>query len=463
MGGKKKDGKAKPKVAKADKAAKDADEALLEAAIAAKQVELAQPKPRATRASSVAQNAPAAKPGETDEIEEIGIEEVDGPCSALANLPSLEVGPIDAVPSLANISAASAAYSELGCCVLQPTALVAPAVLEGCRRDVRPRLEKMQSLARRYADQPVSDAVQRAREKDPQLAAAAAAGGLQYKELYTRNGKENRFDVALVDAGGAWVGGASESGEAEAAWRALFGAVDALVQPVLRSTAAFAEAAAEIESAGFITSYPGAPVQNWHPDEALTLGLATAFVPLVDLDACNGPTELALATHLDPATPNRVLRYDFSPQHACTRDAARGWTPRHPSGLLLVKPLLTAGQLLLFDWRTWHRGGPNNSQRERPIAYVTYHAKGVQAHKYKQALVSLTAWEQRVEAEKAAAERATAQEAAARAAAEKAVADEAAAERAAEQRTFVLAAAVGTLGLAIAVVGGIAAARRPRA
>ena len=119
-------------------------------------------------------------------------------------------------------------------------------------------------------------------------------------------------------------------------------------------------------------------MQNWHPDEALTVGLATCFVPLVDLDDTNGPTELALATHLDPVTPNTALRYDFSPQNACTRDAERGWTAQHPSGLVLVKPLLAAGQLLLFDWRTWHRGGPNQSQCERPLAYVTYHATKVQ-------------------------------------------------------------------------------------
>jgi len=298
-------------------------------------------------------------------------------------------------------------------------------VIETCLRDARPRLHQMFDLARQYdstESAPMSSQTADSQvERD--LAKAAKLGGMQYLELYSRNGNERRFDVTLVDVRDAWVGGAVESAAVPAAWRTLFASIDALVRPVLSGLLPYAAEGtpAEIESAGFLLSEPGAPVQNWHPDEALTVGLATVFVPLVDLSESNGPTELALATHLDPDTPNRVLRYDFSPQAACEFSPQRGWQPHHPSGLVLVKPLLACGSLLLFDWRTWHRGGPNASACDRPVAYVTYHARGVRAHKYKTKLPSLTAF-----AEKAAAER--------KAAAEKAAAEKAAERKAAEER-----------------------------
>ena len=301
---------------------------------------------------------------------------------------------------------ASTTFVELGACVLQPASgrpFVAAPIMDRCRQDVLPRLDQMRLLARQHTERvlsqtgedigclgtstdPQSDAVVR---RD--LAKAAKAGALQFRELYSRNGQERRFDVTVIDGSGAWVGGEQAVEEdAEKAWRDLLVSVDSLAQPVLSGTSMFA-GGAHIESCGFIASFPGAPVQNWHPDEALTLGLATVFIPLVDLSSLNGPTELALATHIDPALPNRVLRHDFGPQQSAIYDALRGWTPAHPHGLLQVQPLLRAGDLLLFDWRTWHRGGANQSELHRPLAYVTYHAQGVRAHNYKKDLPSLTA------------------------------------------------------------------------
>ena len=66
--------------------------------------------------------------------------------------------------------------------------------------------------------------------------------------------------------------------------------------------------------------------------------------------------------------------------HACDR-------PR------IVQPALAAGEVLLFDWRIWHRGLANHSDRDRPVAYVTYARRGVRGASYKDELPSLAAWQ----------------------------------------------------------------------
>ena len=112
----------------------------------------------------------------------------------------------------------------------------------------------------------------------------ASNRAIRFQELYSRRPDELRFDVTVI-RDGAWVGGGAgglETAEAEKAWRALLAQVDAMVQPVLRGLPNFAAGGAEVESVGFVLSHPGAPVQQWHPDEARTAGLVTVFVPLVD-------------------------------------------------------------------------------------------------------------------------------------------------------------------------------------
>lgn len=115
-----------------------------------------------------------------------------------------------------------------------------------------------------------------------------------------------------------------------------------------------------------VLSLPGAPHQMWHPDCVQRVGLVNAFVPLVALSDANGPTALALCSH-EPPRP------------CCPR---------------VVRPLLAAGEVLLFDWRTWHRGCANASPADRPVAYVTYARRGVEGNRlYKGSLPSLEARE----------------------------------------------------------------------
>lgn len=318
------------------------------------------------------------EPEEIDELEEVTP-------GMGGDLPSFEIS-VDSRESAWH-QAASAALEKLGACVLKPAAtstLITAPVLERCRCDTRPRLDMLRGLAEAYRLSGAGDEGATANDLDraqvEKMRIARQDGGLQFAQIYSRSDKEHRYDVTVL-RGGAWVGGAEITGAAspgaEGAWRELLAQVDALVQPVLRGTPAFASAA-EIESSGFLLSHPGAPLQQWHPDDATTVGLVTVFIPLIGLTAAHGPTELALGTHVESGrrVANDRLRYDYSP------------TPRSYPGKL-VCPTLAAGSMLIFDWRTWHRGGANVSDVDRPVACIAYQARGVQVHNYKQGLPSL--------------------------------------------------------------------------
>ena len=92
--------------------------------------------------------------------------------------------------------------------------------------------------------------------------------------------------------------------------------------------------------------------QNFHSDgdhltrskHAPPYGL-NVFIPLVDLDVLNGPTELCPGTHV-------LGHFDDSVQS--------------------ILPCIPAGQTLLFDFRLRHRGMGNNSTAARPVVYLTY-------------------------------------------------------------------------------------------
>ncbi len=71
----------------------------------------------------------------------------------------------------------------------------------------------------------------------------------------------------------------------------------------------------------------------------------SVFLPLVDLVPSNGPTEFQLGTHIKANLVQPQRR-----AHAACR----------------------AGSLVFYDPRLMHRGGPNSSDAERPMAYLTF-------------------------------------------------------------------------------------------
>ena len=107
-----------------------------------------------------------------------------------------------------------------------------------------------------------------------------------------------------------------------------------------------------LEKAGLVVSHSGADAQRWHMDTPHLFACGThlpphslsVFVPLCELHPANGPTEYQLATHLKA---NLVLK------------------PRY--ALASCPP----GSLVMYDLRIMHRGGPNQSDAERPLVYLT--------------------------------------------------------------------------------------------
>lgn len=270
------------------------------------------------------------------------------------------------------VSAAAGSLVDNGACVLRSSegqALIPAELIERCRCDARPRLDRLLRLAaeaRRVEEASVDVA-----RVDDASAIAPAAGGeapLRFQELYSRAPWECRFDMTVLREPSVAASVQSEQvaadGEPMAAdaskslaapWRALLAAIDPLVRPVLLSSGLFGGGDDDelcIEAVGCVLSLPGAPGQMWHPDCKSRVGLVNAFVPLVPLSEANGPTAVALGSHQPP----------------------------RPTCPKVVRPLLAAAEVLLFDWRTWHRGCANVSTADRPVAYVTYARRGIQGN-----------------------------------------------------------------------------------
>ena len=250
---------------------------------------------------------------------------------------------VDASASVGWVVAAADSLAQNGAVVLRNPVCIPADVVERCRCDARPRLDRLLRLA---AD-----------------AGAGAGVAPRFRELYCRAPWESRFDVTVPHAPSETTAGEEPSA---GPWQSLLEAIDPLVKSVLVASGGFGgEDELCIEAMGFVMSQPGAPGQQWHPDSERT-GLVNAFVPLVHLSDANGPTALALASHRSP----------------------------RPCCPCVVRPLLAAGEVLLFDWRTWHRGCANHSLTDRPVAYVTYARRGVEgATSYKGDLPSLEACE----------------------------------------------------------------------
>lgn len=110
---------------------------------------------------------------------------------------------------------------------------------------------------------------------------------------------------------------------------------------------------------GAVTSLPGADIQHLHRDHRglfdenhpatplLPPYAITVILPLVPIDATNGTTRM------------------YAGSHRVTRAIAEA----KPT----VDPYTELGDCIFMDYRMLHRGLANNSDRIRPILYVTYY------------------------------------------------------------------------------------------
>jgi len=106
---------------------------------------------------------------------------------------------------------------------------------------------------------------------------------------------------------------------------------------------------------GCFLSLPGSESQVYHQD-GLHLNkkvhkpchAVNVFIPLIDYEMSNGPTEFCLGTHY-------LGRENFVKE-------------------MVYTPCVTAGTPIIFDYRVGHRGLKNVSEVTRPVVYLTYSA-----------------------------------------------------------------------------------------
>ena len=101
---------------------------------------------------------------------------------------------------------------------------------------------------------------------------------------------------------------------------------------------------------GLLWAQGGAGGGGWHIDgdriQADAPYCLHVFLPLVDVDATNGATQLLPGSHV---TGTLAAHYEAE----------------------VVQPAIRAGGALVFDYRTWHRAPENPSKEARPVLYVT--------------------------------------------------------------------------------------------
>lgn len=114
------------------------------------------------------------------------------------------------------------------------------------------------------------------------------------------------------------------------------------------------------------TALPGDFRQPVHPDMAqLWPNLTSAppphalivNVPVVDMSAENGSTELWPGTHLD--TRIIVQRGEI--------EVPQEWVEARRAEVPPIQPTVRSGSILIRDGRLWHRGMPNHTDAPRPM------------------------------------------------------------------------------------------------
>ncbi|MEO7634247.1 MAG: phytanoyl-CoA dioxygenase family protein [Sphingomicrobium sp.] len=117
-----------------------------------------------------------------------------------------------------------------------------------------------------------------------------------------------------------------------------------------------------IDNVNCVTALPGASDQKFHRDHphlfaeqdglAATLPVfaVTVAIPLIDLDQATGTTKL------------------FAGSLSATGDEKNGPLSFDKE----ICPFVKRGGCFMMDYRLWHRGMANLSQRDRPILYIVY-------------------------------------------------------------------------------------------
>ena len=210
-----------------------------------------------------------------------------------------------------------------------------------------------------------------------------ADGEYRYLEVVCRDPGGNRFDMPV-----GWMADDVESGdikctkssfdhpgmplerEHENALEAFHSELDGIVSPVVQrlfdcyETDSDESASFSVASAGFLINRPGSTAQKWHKDGP-DQGFIDTFVPLIDVSAELGPTEVQIGTHTADKEDLKQANDEEEPRNYFHEN----WEDMPYS----VAPILKRGEILLLDYRTVHRGLGNSSPlTTRPLAYAAY-------------------------------------------------------------------------------------------
>ncbi|CAK0879250.1 unnamed protein product [Prorocentrum cordatum] len=231
-----------------------------------------------------------------------------------------------------------------GFCVLTggPGRGLAPA--EVCERGAGAALERLGQLAGLWR----------------QLGLDNSRDKVMFSEVCARRPGCRRYDVSLALAGLPADGPGPPGEAADPAWGELQGHIDRWARPVLRASGLLRPGCQD--RAGCVVSEPGAPAQDFHQD-GMEPGLVNAFMPLVPVVASNGPTEFRPGSH------RSAWDLDSGSDGGCAADSDE----ERPA----VAPEVGRGDLLLFDYRVFHRGLANCSAEPRPVAYIVYARHGL--------------------------------------------------------------------------------------
>jgi predicted nicotinamide N-methyase len=115
-----------------------------------------------------------------------------------------------------------------------------------------------------------------------------------------------------------------------------------------------------IVNRGCVTSLPKAPEQHFHADGRKE-GMYNCFVALHDVPKIQGPTEFIFGSH----------KFDHDAPYVDTKTRKRQEKAKR------IAPELRKGDILLYDYRTLHRGGENKRCHDRrAISYFLFDTKG---------------------------------------------------------------------------------------
>lgn len=171
--------------------------------------------------------------------------------------------------------------------------------------------------------------------------------------------------------------------ESDSPYRELLDLMRAWTRPLLADSGlvgpAGPEGAGRVYTAGVVTSLAGGIAQGFHRDGDAP-GCLNVFCALVDVDRHNGPTELVLGSH-------RLSRLAAAELIALSAQRAEAFT----ASAAVMQACCRRGSLLLFDFRTCHRGarheptldgGEGLAAPARPVLYSVVARRGIELYDF---------------------------------------------------------------------------------